>query len=208
MPDPTPPSAVLYDVGNVLIRWDVRALYRTIFDDVDEMEHFLSTVWTLEENGRCDRGEPFADVIAERVRLHPGYETAIRAAWDRWIETIPGPVEGAWELVEELDHAGVPLYGLTNFSAETFPIVVEQYPGFGRFRDIVVSGEHPGLAKPEPEIFQLVCERSGLDPAQLLFVDDTPANTKVAAELGFPTVDFTDTASFRDELVAAGLLPA
>jgi len=205
MPPPRP-AAVLYDIGNVLIRWDVRALYRTIFDDPAEMEHFLANVWTPMENDRCDRGARFAEVIEERVRLHPDHEDAIRAARERWIETIPGPVDGAWELVVELDEAGVPLFGLSNFSAETFPLVVERYPGFRRFRDIVISGEHPGLAKPDRGIFELVCERSGLAPETFLFVDDSPANTKAADALGFTTVTFTDTPSFRAELVAAGLL--
>jgi 2-haloacid dehalogenase/putative hydrolase of the HAD superfamily len=206
VPSDPRPSGIVYDIGNVLIRWDVRALYRTIFDDPSEMEDFLSNVWTPMENDRCDRGAPFAEVIAETVERHPRHEAAVRAIWDRWIETIPGPVDGAWELVEELHAAEFPLFGLSNFSAETFPLVRDVYRGFDRFRDIVISGEHPGLAKPDPGIFRVVCERSGLEPQSLLFVDDSPANTAAAAALGFATVTFTDTPSLRAELVSRGVL--
>lgn len=199
-------DAVIYDVGNVLIRWDVRALYRTIFDDPDEMEHFLTTVWTPMENDRCDRGTPFAEVIAETVARHPQHESAIRAAWDRWIETVPGPVEGAWELVEELDARGVPLYALSNFSAETFPLVCDAYPGFARFRDVVISGAHPGLAKPDREIFELLLDRNGLRAKATVFIDDSPTNVAAAKELGLTTVTFTDTVALRRELAAYGLL--
>ncbi len=199
-------EAVIYDIGNVLIRWDVRALYRTIFDDPEEMERFLAEVWTPLENDRCDRGAPFAEVIAERVALHPHHEHAIRAAWDRWIETVPGPVEGAWELVADLDDRGVRLYGLSNFSAETFPLVRNAYPGFERFRDVVISGDHPGLAKPDHELFRILLDRHGLEPSRTLFVDDSPANTAAAAELGLLTVTFEDTDAFRKELAALGVL--
>jgi 2-haloacid dehalogenase len=198
-------DAVVFDIGNVLIRWDVRALYRTIFDDPDEMEWFLAEVWTPAENLRCDRGEPFAEVIAEVAARHPRYEPAIHAAWDRWIETIPGAVPGSLELLEELDAAGVPTFALSNFSAETFPLVRDRYPHFRLLGDIVISGDHPPLAKPDPEFYELLCERTGIAPERTVFVDDSPVNTEAAAALGFTTVDFTDTDALRRELRSLGL---
>jgi len=201
----TPVGAVVLDIGNVVVRWDVRALYRKIFDDESEMERFLSEVWTPMENFRCDRGEPYAAVIAETVARHPGYREAIEAAWDRWIETVPGPVDGSLELMEELRGIGLRLVALSNFSAETFPKVRGTYPHFDLFDDIVISGEHPPLAKPEPGIYELVCERNRLEPGACVFVDDTAVNTAAAEALGFRTVTFTDTPALRIELRAMGV---
>jgi len=198
-------EAVVFDIGNVLIRWDVRALYRTVFDDHDEMEHFLAEVWTPMENDRCDRGAAFADVIDENIERHPRYEAEIRMAWDRWIETVPGPVEGAFELVAELSSSGVALHALSNFSAETFPLVRDVYPQFRLIDEIVISGENPPLAKPDRAIFELLCERAGLEPATTVFIDDAAANTRAASQLGFVTVTFTDTEALRLELAALGL---
>lgn len=198
-------EAVVFDIGNVLIRWDVRALYRTVFDDPDEMEHFLAEVWTPMENDRCDRGAAFLDVIGENIERHPRYEAEIRMAWDRWIETVPGPVEGAFELVAELNASGVALHALSNFSAETFPLVRDVYPQFGLIDEIVISGENPPLAKPDRAIFELLCERARIEPETTVFVDDTATNTDAAAQLGFMTVTFTDTVSLRVELAALGL---
>jgi len=198
-------DAILLDIGNVVVRWDVRALYRKVFDDEDEMEHFLSEVWTPMENLRCDRGEPYAAVIAETVARHPRHEEAIRAAWDRWIETIPGPVDGSLELMEELRGLGLRLVALSNFSAETFPLVRHVYPHFGLFDDVVISGEHPPLAKPEPAFYELACERNDLSPDRTVFVDDMAVNTAAAAELGFRTVTFTDTPALRAALRAMGV---
>ena len=200
-----PVTAVVFDIGNVLITWDVRALYRTVFEDHDEMERFLAEVWTPMENDRCDRGASFAEVIADNVARHPRYEAEIRMAWDRWIETIPGPVEGTLELVAELADAGVHLTALSNFSAETFPLVRERYPHFDLFDDLVISGEHPPLAKPDPAIFQLLCERNDLDPLTTVFIDDAAPNVEAADALGFVSITFVDAASLRRELVALGL---
>jgi 2-haloacid dehalogenase len=198
-------EAVVFDIGNVLIRWDVRALYRTVFDDPDEMERFLAEVWTPMENDRCDRGTAFFDVINENIERHPAYEAEIRMAWDRWIETVPGPIEGAFELVAELNAAGVALHALSNFSAETFPLVRDAYPQFELIGEIVISGENPPLAKPDQAIFELLCERAGIEPETTVFIDDASTNTDAAAQLGFVTVTFTDTAALRVELAALGL---
>src|ERR1700709_2864248 len=97
--------AVVFDIGNVLIQWDLRVLYRKVFDNEADMEHFLAEVWTAEHNLRCDAGELFADVTAEVIAEHPELEAEIRAADERWDETIPGPVEGSFELLADLDAA-------------------------------------------------------------------------------------------------------
>lgn len=196
-------KAIVWDVGNVLVRWDVRALYRTIFDDPDEMERFLSEVWTPAHNLRCDAGEPYADVIAEVVADHPEHEEAVRAAWDRWIETIPGEVDGSLELLSELRAAGYPQYGLTNFSAETLPLI-GHYPQLGLLDDIVASG-HVGVTKPDAAIYRIVLDRAGVDAADAVFLDDSPTNVDGAIAVGMPAVLFTDVPSARRALADLGV---
>jgi HAD superfamily hydrolase (TIGR01509 family) len=196
-------EAIVWDLGNVLVRWDVRALYRTIFDDPDEMEHFLSEVWTPAHNLRCDAGEPYAEVIAEVVAEHPEHEAAIRAAWDRWIETIPGPVEGSLELLEDLRDAGYPQFGLTNFSAETLPLI-GHYPHFELLDDVVASG-HLGVTKPDPRIYRIVLERAGVEADQAVFLDDSEVNIEGARAVGMHTILFTGADAARRALVELGV---
>ncbi len=198
-------TAVVFDIGNVLVQWDLRALYRAVFDDEAEMERFLAEVWTTDHNLRCDAGESFEAVMAEVIAEHPHYEAEIRAAHDRWEETIPGPVEGSFELLAELRDAGVELYGVTNFSAETFPRMFARHPEVGLLSEIVVSGQ-VGVTKPDRRIFEVLCERTGITPAEAVFVDDSPINTAGAAALGFDTITFTDAPTLRAELVSRGLL--
>lgn len=196
-------EVVLWDVGNVLLHWDPRNLYRTIFDDEDEMERFLATVWTPAENLRCDAGELFASVIDETVRRHPGHEAQIRAFGERWIETIAGPVEGSEQLVEELHHAGVRQLALTNFSAETFPLV-SHHRHFALLDGAVVSGEF-GVVKPDPEIFEIALDRAGTSADRAVFLDDSPANVAGAIAVGIDAFVFVDIPHARRELAARGL---
>ena len=197
-------EAVIWDIGNVLIRWDVRALYRTVFDDPADMEHFLSEVWTSDHNLRCDRGELYADVIAEAVAEHPTYEAPLRAAWDRWIETIPGEVPGSLDLLREVRAAGYPMWALSNFSPETYPMISGAYPHLAELDGIVLSGE-VGVTKPDPAIYRIVLERAGVEAERAVFLDDSPINVDGARAVGMPAILFTDATQARRDLIALGL---
>ncbi len=197
--------AVLWDVGNVLLRWDIRALYRRVFDDPEEMERFLAEVWTPAHNLRCDAGEPFEAVIAEVVVRHPHYESQVRAAWDRWIETVPGPVPGMVELLGDLRDAGYTQVGVTNFSAETFPLVADR-PEIRLLDDVVVSGRL-GVVKPDADIYLHALGRAQVDLHQAVFVDDSPENVDGADRLGLRSILFVDASQVRDELTQLGVAP-
>ena len=199
-------TCVAFDFGRVVVDWDPRHLFRQVFTDHDEMEHFLAHVLTPDENLRLDLGMPLAELVADLVERHPDSSVALEAWRDRWVETIPGPIAGTADLIAELLGAGLRVVGLSNFSAETFPLVRAAYPHFDLLDDIVISGEHPPLAKPDPEIFELVCERNDIEPSDAVFIDDVAANTAAASALGFATVTFTDAPSLRRELRELGVV--
>jgi 2-haloacid dehalogenase len=209
MPDTPPPviSAVVFDLGGVLIDWDPRHLYRTLFDDQAEMEHFLATVTTPEWNREQDAGRPWSEAIEELARRHPERRELITAYWERWHETLGDAIEHTVEVLDELRGTGVRLFALTNWSGETFPVARPRYPFLEWFEGIVVSGDER-LIKPDPAIFEVLVERYGLEPATTLFIDDQPANVAAARELGFQALRFVDGASLRRDLRGLGLLPA
>lgn len=199
-------EAVIFDLGGVLIDWNPRYLYRSLFDDERSMETFLSTVTTPDWNARQDLGRPFADGIAELVDAFPEHADLIAAYRARWDEMLAGEIEGATDLLEELFDADVPLYGLTNWSAETFPVARQRFPWLGRFRGVVVSGEE-GIGKPDPRIFELLLSRFGLHAGRTLFVDDLQVNIDAAERHGFQTLRFTGIERLRAHLAVEGLLP-
>jgi 2-haloacid dehalogenase len=171
------------------------------------MEHFLATVCTPEWNLEQDRGRPFAEGIALLEAEHPDRAPLIRAYRERWIEMLAGAIEGSLEILAELRERGVPLYALSNWSAETFPEARASFPFLSQFRGILISGE-VGVVKPDPEIYHIMCKRFRLTPAATLFVDDVAANVEAARRLGFAATQFRGAEHLRAALASAGLLPA
>lgn len=199
-------TAVVFDVGNVLYRWSPRALYERLIPKDRALDAFLETVVTNDWHFQHDAGRDFADTSAELIARFPEHRDLILQWAPRFNETITGPVEGMIELVEDLDSAGVPIFGITNFSHEFWPpFRAQEARLFDRFRDIVVSGDEK-LAKPDPAIFHLARTRFGLAPGEGLFLDDRADNAEAATANGFVGHHFTDAQRARMAVAAAGLL--
>src|SRR5690606_9613957 len=116
------PTTVVFDVGNVLLRWDPRNLYRTVFDDESEMEWFLANVCTSAWNLEQDRGRGWEEAVALLVEAHPAQALAIHAFHERWEETVSGDIRENVALLARLREAGVPNYCITNFSSPKFDL--------------------------------------------------------------------------------------
>ncbi len=199
-------SAVVFDVGNVLYRWSPKALYERLIPEDRALDAFLENVVTPDWHFQHDAGRPFAETSAELIARFPHYRDLILIWADRFNDTITGPVPGMIELVEELDAAGVPIFGITNFSQEFWPpFRAREAHIFDRFRDIVVSGAER-LVKPDPAIFHLARARFGLAPKAGLFLDDREDNAAAADAHGFVGHHFTDADAARAHIMALGLL--
>jgi 2-haloacid dehalogenase len=197
-------EAVVFDLGGVLIDWNPRYLYRTVFADEAEMEHFLGTVCTLEWHFEHDRGRPMSESLPERAARFPEYRDAIML-WADENGMIGGAHGDVVAIVRELRDRSVPCYALTNWPSETFPAARDRFEFLAWFNGIVVSGEER-IAKPDHAIFRLLCDRYDLDPESTLFVDDTEGNIDVAGSLGFVAHRFRSAEVLRAELVRLGLL--
>ena len=200
------PKAVIFDVGNVLYGWDPDAfLVRQIADDAARLR-LIEEADLYGWHETLDGGRPYAEAAAELSEKFPEYARLIAAWSDRFGETITGPVPGTHELVAELDAAGVPLFAITNFSADFWPPFYDREKAFfSRFRDIVVSGEVK-LLKPDAAIYYLALDRFRLRPDEALFVDDRQINVTGAELVGMKAHLFTGAADLRARLGAEGLL--
>ncbi len=201
--DPT----IVFDLGGVLIDWNPRHLYRKMLTDEAAIELFLSEVCSPAWNLGMDAGRPFAEGVAELVRSHPDQRELIEAYFERWLEMVGGPIPQTVALLEALHARATPLYGLSNWSAETFRLVRDDpaYAFLDRFRHIVVSGEI-GMVKPDRAIYDHLLEIVGRPAASCLFIDDNLANIEAARALGFSTHHFTDAGRLHDVLAGQGLL--
>lgn len=198
-------TAILFDLGGVLIEWDPRRIYSSYFKHPAELERFLAEVCTAEWNRGLDAGRPFAEALAEKQAEFPDLAEPIGWWGSRWSEMLGGAVPGTVEVLRDLVDRGHPTFALTNWSAETFPIARTRFPFLDWFQDIVVSGE-VGMAKPDPAIFRLAAKRCGLVPEHTLFIDDHAPNLQAARALGFQTHLFQSARDLRLELEERGLL--
>ncbi len=200
------PTAVIFDVGNVLYGWDPDSfLIRQIADDEARMR-FVDDVGLWDWHETLDGGRPYAEAAAELSERFPEYAHLISAWSDRFGETITGPIPGVHAIVEELAERGVPLFAITNFSADFWtPFFDRERDFFRRFRDIVVSGQVK-LLKPDPAIYYLALDRFRVRPVDALFTDDRLVNVEAAEAVGMRGHLFTSAEDLRDRLQAEGLL--
>lgn len=199
-------SVAIFDLGGVLLDWDPRHLYRKLFPgDEAAMEHFLATVCTTEWNECQDAGRSFSEAIQELLPRHPDKVELIEAFGKRFGEMIAGAIDGTVDVLAELKRNAVPVYAITNWSAETFPSQRERFEFLAWFQGIVVSGME-GVMKPDPRIFRILCERYRVAPESAVFIDDVAVNAEAAAALGIHGIHFRSPNQLRRELVAIGML--
>jgi 2-haloacid dehalogenase len=202
-------KAVVFDFGGVLIDWKREYVYSHLIPDETERQWFLDNVCKMEWVVQQDGGQTIAEGTAELIAKFPEHEALIRAFYERWPEMLGGVLADGVALVDTLDAAQVPLFGLTNWSAETFPYAWENYPVLRRFREVIVSGR-VGVVKPAPAIFALMraeIERylPGVEPHELVFIDDNLHNADAATALGWHGVHHTSAAHTAAKLRELGL---
>lgn len=197
---------IVFDIGNVLVRWDLHRAFADHFDGPERIDAYLDEVGFHDWNRLQDGGRSWADAAADLrsrhgERAHPATDYPARHA-----DTIAEPIEGTWALLDRLAARGHGIYAITNWSAESWPDAQRLHPRLTRaFRDVVVSGQEK-LLKPDAAIFRLLCDRNGLKPPDCLFIDDSPANVAGARAVGMDAVVFTTPEALETDLTERGLL--
>lgn len=202
----TPIAAVVFDIGGVLVDWNPRHLYRTLFTNDAAMEEFLATICTQEWNEAQDRGRPWDDAVASLSVRFPASADLIAAYHHRWLETIRAPIDGSVAVLAEVRARGMPVYSITNFSAEKLLLAQERYPFLRDFDIMIVSGVEK-ILKPDPAIYQALLNRAPFSAAQMLFIDDVAVNVAAAQAMGMPAVRFCGVEGLRADLRRYGVLP-
>jgi 2-haloacid dehalogenase len=208
-PDATPVprvgAGVVWDLGNVLVDWDAS---RAIAAGVGEAEaaRFLAAddFDFRAYNHGPDSGLDWDAAEAEVARSHPHWLEHCRAYRAHFPASLVGEVPGTADLVRTLHAAGVPQWGLTNWSHELYPHAPRMFEVLALLDDVVVSGTE-GLAKPDPRVYELLVARTGRPLADLVFVDDRPENVEAARALGMAGLVFTDADALRADLRGLGL---
>jgi 2-haloacid dehalogenase len=174
-------DAVIFDLGNVLITWDPHPAIAKVVG-AEQATRFLAdeefdfTAW----NHQQDAGRPWGVGEQAAVASHPHWAAAIRAYRSHFGESLVGAIADTVQILRELDAAGVPLYAMTNWSGEMFPVALSRFDFLGLFEDIIVSGEE-GVAKPDPKIFEILQRRIGHSLDACVFIDDGPPDIEACS---------------------------
>lgn len=192
-------SAIIFDLGNVLIGWDVYRLYDRLLPNRATVDRFLEQTRFMEWNAKQDAGRSFREGVADLSSQFPHYAELIQAYDTHWEESLTPPYEGTVQIVRDLKKAGWSLYLLSNFSVEKFEIVKNRYKFFDHFDDMIISGEHKTV-KPEPAIFEITLNRIGRAAEECIFIDDSLPNIETAHALGFHAIHFTSPTQLKVEL--------
>jgi 2-haloacid dehalogenase len=197
-------TAVVFDLGGVLIDWDPRHLYRQLFRDPAQMEDFLARVCTPDWHHAHDLGEDTSQSCRRLASRHPEQREMIMAWAERNEEMTRGQFDETVAVLAELRAAGMPCLALSNMEAENFPLERARFAFMDWFDGYVISGIE-GVAKPDRQIFEILLGRYRLVPTATLFIDDTPANVAAARDLGLQALRYTCADALRRDLRSLGL---
>lgn len=196
---------VVFDIGRVLIWWDMKLLYREIFNnDEEKVDWFLNNVCTPEWNLSMDAGKTFKQGVAEKQQEFPEYADEIAQFDINWQKAVPGFLDEPVQVLADLQTKGYPVYALTNFSTEKFAECQQRFPFLNSFDGLAVSA-HEKLIKPDPRFFNLLCDRYNIKPEESVFIDDNEANIESAQKLGFKTILFKYPDLLRPQLQRLGV---
>ncbi len=190
---------IVFDFGAVLVDWNPRRLYEPYFNDSRKTDFFLEKICPFEWNTSADAGRPLSEVTQERVLLYPEWEKEIRMYFGQWIKMMGDEIPGMEDLLRELKSYGYPLYGLSNWSAETFHLVLERYPVFSLLDGYVISGE-VHCVKPDEKIYRTLLERYALKAEECVFIDDRAENIAAARAIGMQGIVFESEPKLREAL--------
>ena len=181
---------VVFDMGNVLMRFDgpyFSAQFTSNEEDAAALNRALfgSPTWSM-----LDSGTVSYDTMLRVARAHlderlwPNLDACF-AGWAAY----SSPIEETNALAAELKTKGYGIYLLSNAGTRIHE-QLDHMPAWDLMDGAVVSGCER-MMKPDPAIYQLLCERYDLAPAECLFVDDNADNCEGARIAGMQAVHYT-----------------
>lgn len=176
----------------------------TCADILDRIRRHLSN-WYSHQHGLLAYVEKVLLMDIATMTFRPGDLADVMVLEDSGVKLLRFLKE---RLNAGAEQTPVKFFLLTNFNSKAFEAIQCKYPHiFELFDDIIVSGD-VSYIKPEKDIFELAIRKFKLDPAQAVFIDDSPENIQVAEqEMGIRGVLFGgNIRTVLRELIVKGVL--
>ena len=189
----------LFDLGGVFFDWNPDHFYKNVFENIEEREFFLAEVCNDQWNVQQDAGRSIAEAELELIPKFPHYEKEIKMYYKNHRKMIRGVFEESVDILKKLKDKNYDCYVLSNWSAETFAGMTDDYPFLKLFDGLLISGEDK-LMKPDSAIYELAKNRFNLNPEETVFIDDKLENIEAAQGLNFKTIHLTDPKNIEIEI--------
>ena len=192
---------VIFDLGGVLLEWNPARILADRYPERAHRELIEAKIFRHQDWLDLDRGTLDEAAAIERFHQRTGFahddlSQLMDAARDSLLLK-----HDTWALLHELRSDEVPLYCLSNMAAPTFRYLQARYDVWGAFTGIVISGQL-GMVKPEPDIFEYLLTKYGLDRRRSVFIDDLLVNVEAARRLGLHGIHFRNAEDCRAQLGA------
>lgn len=198
-------KSLIFDLGRVLLTFEPKEYLQKLYGQGEKSQMMYRAVFGSKTWLELDRGTVDYE---DAIRIMSGecgiYAAEIRDIMYNWLE-IMVPIEENLKLLDELKEKGYKLFLLSNFHREAFDKVFSKY-GFFRIFDGIFISSHHRLLKPDRDIYVKMLREFSLNPAECIFIDDSPENISAAKELGIEGIVFTDPASLREDLIKHKIL--
>ena len=189
----------LFDLGGVFFDWNPKYFYKSIFSSEKEMNYFLTYICNDEWNIKQDAGKLIKDAENELIQKFPQYSKEIKMYYTNHRKMIRKIYQSSVDKLLELKSLNYLCYVLSNWSAETFVGMKDDYPFLNEFDDLLISGENK-LKKPDLAIYELAISKFKLVPEKTVFVDDNLENITAAKKLNFKTIHLIDPNMIKEEI--------
>ena len=187
----------LFDLGNVFFDWNPEKILKPIFNDDERMNFFIKNISFPLLDTRCDAGITIEVAVNDAVKKFPDFEKEIKLYYPNHGNMVGGFFQKTVDVFYKVKNLNYPCYVLSNWSAETYEGMEDQYPFLKEFDGKIISGRD-FLIKPDPAIYELAISRFDLIPEETLFIDDRLDNIEAAQKLNFQTIHLTDPSLIQE----------
>lgn len=198
-----PIEAIIFDLGKVLVDFDLDTMIRKFTDSSVEPDRFRRVFFDTELAYRYESGAITTREFYDHLCRFGGLRMDADTFGSTWTSMFhPGL------LVSEKLLAGLsrryPLILLSNTNEAHVAFIAERYPIFNYFEHKVFSFE-VGVMKPDARIFEHAIAISGKKPRALFFVDDREENVHGAQVTGIHSHQFRSEQDLIEALKNAGV---
>ncbi|PNH96111.1 HAD family hydrolase [Vibrio diazotrophicus] len=195
---------VVFDIGNVVVRWAPLEIIRLTFGDNNAVEEKAKSIFQSETWFRLNKGQITENDAKAQYKDALGLTELECERLFYYVKQTQILIHGSVDLIKRCKSAGLNVLALTDNVHEIVSHLKNTYTFWDLFDGAIVSAD-VGLLKPQPEIYQTLLSQYELKAPQTVFIDDMPYNVKGAESVGIAAIQFENVSQCEQALRSLGV---